>query len=516
MLFRQIYLLPLCVLLFAVILWSCGGNEADSTKQAADNVVSLPIPPLLEYSVNTDGEKVFNLIVQAGEAQLKDGAKTKTISYTGSILGPTIRVRNHDKIRVNIKNTLNKSTTNHWHGLHLPAVQDGGPHQPIMPGETWTSHFTVMQHAATFWYHPHVMEKTGEQVYQGMAGLFIVDTDHSDTLSLPREYGVDDIPLVIQDRRLDNNNQLIYRNDESDKFGVKGDTLLVNGAPQPTFETPAQWVRLRLLNGSNARVYNIGLSDNRIFYQIGVDGSMLEKPVALTRVRLGPAERAEIVVDFSHDSGKSLQLTSFSDEIQSQVQERFCATDCNRDGMDGLDRGVFNLMTFNVNQTRTANAVNEISQDLFTFTPIDPATADQTRQFALKTMEGFFINNKTMDMNRIDNEVRLGDTEIWEITSVSSVAHPFHIHDITFQIIDRQPQFGDAMPPADNEKGWKDTVYIEPKETVRIIAKFEACIDNAPGCNNSDFADPDNAYMYHCHILEHEDEGMMGQFVVID
>lgn len=349
-----------------------------------------------------------------------------------------------------------------------------------------------------------------------MAGLFIVDTDHSDTLSLPREYGVDDIPLIIQDRRLDDNNQLLYKSSDSDKFGVKGETLLVNGAPQPTFETPAQWVRLRLLNGSNARIYNIGFSDNRTFYQIGVDGSMLASPVALTRVRLGSAERAEIVVDFSGDSGKILQLTSFSDEIQKQVQGRFCATDCYRDGMDALDLGVFDLMTFNVNQTRTAKAVDAISQNLFTFETIDPATAVKIRTFELKTMGGFFINNKTMDMTRIDHVVRRGDTEIWEIVSVSSVAHPFHIHDIQFQIIDRQPQFGDAKPPAENEKGWKDTVYIEPQETVRIIAKFEGCIDNAPGCNDSDFSDPNTPYMYHCHILEHEDEGMMGQFVVID
>ena len=478
----------------ALLLSGCGLLDDGNPVSAASNLIrfqSLPIPELLTGTM-IDGQKVYDLTIQKGSSTFVQGQKTATFGYNGNILGPTLLMHKGDDVVINVSNQLGEATTTHWHGIHLPAAMDGGPHQRIENGDTWRAQYTIMNEAATFWYHPHLMGKTGPHVYHGLAGLFIV-ADPKSKLALPEQYGIDDIPLIVQDK--------IFNSDASLNYpvvheGVKGDTILVNGAITPTFNAPAQFVRFRILNGSNARIYNFGFSDNRQFFQIGTDGGLLEEPVALTRLMLSTGERAEILVDFSGQESSQLKLLSYSSEVEN-INPVFLK--------NALDDATFEIMTINVNSA-TANPITSMPATLASISRLQESQVNRTRSFKLE--EGFSlsdfsieftINGQSMDINRIDQSIKLNDIEIWEIINGEDLPHPFHIHDIQFLILTRN-----GAPPAENESGWKDTVLLMPGDTVRIITRF------------ADYADPNLPYMFHCHILEHEDAGMMGQFVVVD
>ncbi len=218
---------------------------------------TLPIPPLDSGVVN-DSDKVreFDLNFQEGQKELIPGKITKTFGVNGDILGPTLRFSSGEKVRIKVNNQLKEDTTAHWHGMRIPAVMDGGVHNIVQPGESWTAEFDVINPASTLWYHPHVMGNTGAQVYKGLAGLIIIDDAQEAALDLPREYGVDDIPVIIQDRKFTKDGQFQYVQSMMDlHMGMMGSRLLINGALEPTASVPAQMVRLRLLNGSNARFY---------------------------------------------------------------------------------------------------------------------------------------------------------------------------------------------------------------------------------------------------------------------
>ena len=433
-----------------------------------------------------DGKRVYDLIMRPGSMAYVSGKQTATFAYNCNILGPTLLMHKGDEVVINVTNQLGEPTTTHWHGIHLPAIMDGGPHQRIDNGNTWQAQYTIMNEEATFWYHPHLMNKTAEHVYHGLAGLFIVKDPQSE-LALPDQYGTDDIPLIIQDKIFDADGSFNYPGTRS---GVKGDQFLVNGAVTPVFDAPAQFVRFRLLNGSNARIYNFGFSDDRQFHQIGTDGGLLERPVPLTRLRLSTGERAEILVDFSGEENSQVRLVSFSSELDN-INPFW--------NSNAMDDSAFDIMTIDV-KAATANPTTALPASLASINCLQEGQAARTRPFELEMgLSGpMTINGQSMDMNRIDQTIKLNDTEIWEITNNSDMPHPFHVHDIQFLILTR-----DGSPPAENEAGWKDTVLVMPHETVRIITHF------------SDFADPDKPYMFHCHILEHEDAGMMGQFVVV-
>jgi len=491
-----------------------GVNVFDSTKWLSplannsfyyiDNDNSLAIPPQITGVMNNQGQKVFDLSLQKGQKSFLPNTQTNTFGINGDYLGPTIRLSKGDKALFKIKNNLSEKTTIHWHGAHIPAKMDGGPHQVIEAGATWQSYFTIKQEAATLWYHPHLEGKTAEHVYKGLAGLFIIDDINSQTLAIPRNYGVDDIPLVIQDRRIAADGSMPYTlTNRLDRMGLRGQYMLVNGVLTPTLDSQAEVIRLRILNGSNARFYNFGFSDNRQFYQIASDGGLLEAPVSINRLRLSPGERAEILVDLRQDSGKFLLLQSYSAEMTPTTLE-----DTNM--RDPLDMQTFDIMSIRVGSA--GNNGLSIPKKLVSIKRLREQDAALTRPFVLNQGMGnnggggmgnggmgmFTINDKVMDMQRIDETVRLGDTEIWEISNKARMAHPFHMHDVQFQILDRNGQ-----APSAGEAGWKDTVLVLPNETVRVISHFK------------DFADANTPYMYHCHILEHEDAGMMGQFVVI-
>lgn len=242
----------------------------------------LPIPPLLENITADSGAASFALRVQQGTHNFFPGLSTATMGYNGDYLGPTIKVRNGQQVNVNVDNMLNERTTLHWHGLHVPAKWECGPRQTINAGSVWHPEFTINQPAATLWYHPHAMELTGEQVYQGLAGLFIIEDEVSDALEIPKTYGVDDFPLVIQDRRFHKDGSFAYTRSMMDIMqGVIGNHLLVNGTLWPNLAVSQGKVRLRILNGSNSSIYHIAFADGRSFSQIATDGGFQEHPVAL-------------------------------------------------------------------------------------------------------------------------------------------------------------------------------------------------------------------------------------------
>jgi bilirubin oxidase len=421
----------------------------------------LLIPPLLEPQAVGE-QKVFVLSAEQGETIFLEGKPTNTTGYNGTYLGPTLRAHKADNVRIILTNNLSQPTTTHWHGMHLPAKMDGGPHQEIAPGKVWEPHWTIENEAATLWYHPHVFEQTGAQVYSGLAGLFIIDDENSDSLSLPKEYGIDDLPLIIQDREVQEDGELVYapqRKDELGHTGMLGDTILVNGTYAPFADVPAKQIRFRILNASNARRYNFGFEDGRTFYQIATDGGLLPSPVPRTRMILAPAERAEVIVDLT---GETEPLTLISDAVHEENEVlRFVKAVLK---MERDENQVFKILE--LRPQPTTEVTEALPQLLNTIEPLASASAVRTRRFILDPRNRS-INGEVMDHHYVNEVIHSGDVEIWEIINLSGTFHPFHIHGVQFQILDRW-----GRPPADYERGWKDTVLVSNAEIVHVIMRF--------------------------------------------
>ncbi|MFK7986064.1 MAG: multicopper oxidase family protein [Sandaracinaceae bacterium] len=477
----------------------------DAGTDGGPPLPTLAFPPLEEGTM-TGGVRRFGLTMAAGTTQFFEGVDTTTAGYNGSFLGPALQMRRGESVEIAVENQLGRVTTTHWHGMHVPAAMDGGPHQPILDGETWTAAFTVDNAASLCWYHPHAMgdpsqpQATSAQVWTGLAGLIWVRDDESDALALPSTYGVDDLPLVLMDREFTDAGQLAPLAVPSDAMGVrKGGVFLVNGVPSPRHETHAQRIRVRVLNGSNARIYNLALIDaageDREFQVIGSDGGLLERPVPLRRLVLSPGERAELVFDFAADERQSLRLVSKNLELSNSLYAgNFIA-----DAYDDLEN---RLVTFEVGAA-TDNPIQTLPSALATLETFEESAAARTRQFDLNVPNGeglHPINGMAMDISRTDFSVPLDDIEIWEIRNLTQMAHPFHIHGEPFRVLSRTGLAMDGVP--EEETGLKDTTLVRSGEVVRVIRPFR------------DFADADGHFMYHCHILEHEDRGMMGQFTV--
>jgi FtsP/CotA-like multicopper oxidase with cupredoxin domain len=473
--------LLLCGAGVALGTWVWTGTVVDTTGKV-DFVHPLAVPPLAESRVDAQGRRVFDLRAQAGERDLGQGGRTRTWGYNGDYLGPTLRAKRGEEVLVNVVNGLDRPTSVHWHGMHLPAAMDGGPHQMVRPGATWSPHWTVNQPAATLWYHPHPHGETEQHVYRGLAGMFILDDEPAAALALPRRYGVDDIPVIVQDRGFDSDGQFDDGRSLLGGVGILGDTLLVNGTVGPYLDVSTERVRLRLLNGSNARSYDFGFADGRGFALIGTDGGLLASPHQTGRIRLSPGERAEIVVTMR--PAERVVLRSYPpDEGVDVLSSRFSGGD------DSLD----------VLELRAAGSLEpapELPDRLVPIDRLDPATAAANRRFELS---GRKINNLSMDPARIDFAVTRDTTEIWEIIKQDGTPHSFHVHDVQFQVLSV-----DGREPPPELRGWKDTVLVTINRPIRIIARF------------ADYADPNIPYMFHCHLLYHEDQGMMGQFVVVN
>ncbi len=472
------------------VLALIGGGLWLYAHAAASNVGELrfanelKIPPLLDARRDDAGRQVFDLTLQAGTSELLPGKTTATWGANGPYLGPTLRASRGAEVVVNVDNRLPEATTLHWHGMHLPAAADGGPHQPIAAGGRWSPTWTIAQPAATLWYHPHVHGDTEGHVYRGIAGLFILDDPTAAALPLPKEYGVDDIPLIVQDKRFEEDGALDFSQSIISPIGFLGPDILINGTYDPHVAIAHRRVRFRLLNASTARVYNFGFSDDRVFDLIATDGGLLEAPHRTARVQLSPGERAEIVVAF--EPGERSILRGFAPELGTNF-------------FDGRFSGGDD--TFDLLQIRAAAdlAPAPATPDrLVTGAPLqlDERDAVQTRRFELQGTNR--INGTSLEMGRIDAVVLLDTTEIWEVRNGAGIPHSFHVHDFQFRIIEYD---GAAAPPG--LAGPKDTVYVPPGATVRLLVRFR------------DYADPATPYMFHCHILEHEDRGMMGQFTVV-
>lgn len=446
---------------------------------------------------------VFQLEIKDTSHVFYPGFTTSTFGINASYLGPTLILHKGDSIQMHVFNQLMDTTTIHWHGMHVSPMNDGGPHVTIPPGITWSPAFVVRDLASTHWYHPHLHMMTNLHASKGAAGLIIVRDNAESLLNLPRTYGTDDFPLVIQSKCFDSNKQILIDN-------AYDSVMVVNGTVNTYLSVPAQVVRLRVLNASSERVYNLGLQNNMSFYQIGSDGGLLNAPVLMTRLPLAPGERAEILVDFTGLNGQSIDLMSFASELPNAIYGAL------QPGMGAgmtlpgysnnlLNGSNFKIMNFQV-AGPTINPVLNIPATLINNTPIPAQTSNVTRNLTFSpanmgptALQGpFLINNQAFDMNVINYNIPLGNTEIWTLTNQSPIAHPFHIHNVQFYILDIN---GVAPPPG--LSGRKDVILVPAgMGTVRFITRFD------------DFCDPMYPYMYHCHMLTHEDDGMMGQFLV--
>jgi blue copper oxidase len=455
----------------------------------------LPIPPLIDAAASRHSVR---LAASPGEHAFVEGKLTRTYGYSAPILGPAIRVRRGDEVEIVVENNLEAATTVHWHGLLVPGENDGGPQQLIQPGARWRPILKINQPAATLWFHPHPHGDTARQIYMGLAGMMIIDDASDAQLALPRTFGVDDLPLILQDRSFDQNGSIEYENKSLGPldiaYGARGDAVIVNGTVAPVARVPAGLVRLRLLNAANAQNFELRFSDGRTFHVIASDGGFLPAPAAVEQLRIAPAERFEVLVDFA--DGKSVTLETGPDE-QMGIFGRL-APDGSADFLA--------MMRFE--PTSTAPAIKELPARLIEPALLSPASAVRRRQFILNSglcasrsdasthtdMPALIgINGNPFDMGRIDIETELGTSEVWEITSIG-MAHPFHVHGALFRVLSIE---GDRPPP--HLAGWKDTLLVEDR--AELLIAF-----NQPATRAHPF-------MYHCHILEHEDAGLMGQYI---
>lgn len=465
------------------------------TRASGDSKPRLRMPPLLEA---TDKGR-FELVAQAGLTNFTGIDPTPTIGYNQPYLGPTLRLANGD-YDVTVENQLNEPITAHWHGLVVPGDLDGGPHQSIASGAKWTPALHLSQPPCTAWYHTHAHQRTAIQVHSGLAGVIQLTDGQDRDRGLPERYGIDDLTLVLQDRRFDRRGRMVYGQSMMDRMhGFVGDSMLINGQYESVAAVPQGIVRLRLLNGSNARIYTLFMHDRREMHLIATDGGFLPESIAMDQVRLAPGERVELLVDFS--SGLPTALMSEPD-INSGPGN-----------MMGVFRGnargrPFTVLPFAIDDTiepTVRRVADKPGGELPKFIESDIVTA---RRLSLDVgmgpgmmgrmmrgrSGGMTINGQPYQMDRVDMRIQRGKIERWLITT-TMLAHPFHIHGLQFQVLSEN---GHA-PRAENT-GWKDTVLIE--RDAEILVRFD---QTAP---------EDSPYMAHCHILEHEDAGMMLQFSV--
>jgi len=435
-------------------------------------------------------------------------------------LGPTIRVRPRQRLRVRFDNRLGESSIVHWHGLDVAPENDGHPMRAIADGASYQYDFRIENRPGLYWFHPHPHQRTGAQVYAGLAGLLLVVDDQDESRGLPS--GAFDLPLVIQDRQLSSSGQLVYS--PNTMTGFLGDRIFVNGRPTPTFDVGPATYRLRLLNGSNSRIYKLAWSDGSPMIAIGSDGGLLARPTTRPYVMLAPAERVEIWADFGRSpKGTDVWLESRTFEASSGGMMGMGGGMMGGGMMGGGMRGggqpsagtlpngaAFRACRFAVKGPGQRRPLPATLAPV-TFRPThEVANLDAPRRFEVSmTMMRWLLNGRTFRMTEVaDNErIRLGVTEDWEFANLGrmmAMPHPIHVHGGQFQVVSRSVAgWGRAAVATVNqgriEDGWKDTFLLMPGETVRVRVRFE----NHKGM-----------FLYHCHNLEHEDMGMMRNFMV--
>ncbi len=441
-------------------------NASDATQYAA--------PPTLRNLSRTPHVVEVSLVAAPARLTLVPGKTTPVFAYNGHVPGPTLEVYEGDSVIVHFINELSEPTTVHWHGLHIPASQDGSPFQPIMPGARHDFTFRIAPGTAgTYWYHPHPDRRAGYQVAMGLYGAIIVRSAHD-----PIPASVHEKLLVLSDNRFDSSGSVAFADSGTPaalvdaENGREGNVLFVNGQVMPTISIRSGEVqRWRIINASAARVYRLSL-DGAALIHVADDGGLFEHPERTREIVLANSDRVELLV--------------------------------RGDGAPGT-RATLKVLPFDRYDPHTRPADWSRELDLLSLrysdsTPVAPASIpttlihvpwlDTTHVAARRTLvltQGM-INGKTMDMNRVDFTGHVGTTEIWEIENIVPMHHPFHLHGFRFQVLDRN-----GVP--ETVPRWEDTIDIPGHESARIVVRF----DDFPG-----------KWMFHCHIMEHEDMGMMG------
>jgi len=513
---------------------------ATAAAAAATRVSAWPLDGLLATGQSADRASFvpdveFEITAAPAEARILPGPRTRVWSFSGrvvkgpstalqtipnSYLGPTLRVRRRQKVRIRFLNRLPDSSIIHWHGLDVPQEADGHPRLAVAGGSEYVYEFDVLNRAGTYWYHPHPHMQTGPQVYSGLAGLFLVSDDEEAALELPS--GAQELPCVLQDRRFDATNQLVYSTAMMDmETGFLGNRVLVNGQTRPDWSLATRAYRVRVLNGSNARIYKLAWSDGTPITVLGGDGGLLERPRVQTFVTIAPAQRVDVWLDLSQRPvGATLELVSRAFDLADvglamggmvMGMGRGRGVAAGRGGVMGGDTGDLPLgapvSLLSITVARKEPSIARLPARLSAFDPSWlPATRLPVRQIPLAfQMMAWQIGGRVFEMAGVaaDEIVAPGSTHLWEFVNAggpmgTQMAHPIHLHGRQFRVVGRT-----GGSPANSvrdgliDDGWTDTVLVLPNETVRIQVRFS----DYPGL-----------YLYHCHILEHEDMGMMRNF----
>jgi len=439
----------------------------------------LPIPPVLSPVRSDATTDYYEITMRKAKVEILPGLTTEIWGYNGITPGPTIKQRNGRQSVVRfINNSVGTPTSVHLHGMASLPEYDGYA-EDLIPVGYYKDYIFPNNRSATLWYHDHAIHETARNVYMGLAGMYLVTGNirSSDNVDLDQllPKGQYDVPLIIQDKIFASNGSLIY--DDQGQKSLFGDVILVNGAPWPKMEVANRKYRFRVLNGSNSRSYKLALSTDDDLIVIGTDASLLATPARVKNMRLGMAERYEIIIDFSkYPIGTKVVLQNLGLP--------------NNDNYDRTNQ----IMRFDV--VRQEPDDSTIPSTMMPAPFIAESSAVRTRQFTYERTNGLWvINGKTWNKNRVDANPQLGDVEIWTLQNKSGGwFHPIHVHLIDQLLLDRN-----GKAPFAYEKGWKDVFYVGENETVRVIGKY--------GPNTG-------KYMSHCHNTVHEDHDMMNQFQV--
>jgi len=471
--------------------------------------------PDIEIALNANQVEIPILVgnptrVWKYEGEFISGDPSCLQNLEGSYLGPTIRARKGQKVRIHFNNNIQEESIIHWHGLHVPSRMDGHPCDVIKQGDTYTYEFEVKNRASTYWYHPHPHGRTGPQVNKGLAGLFLVSDDDEDNIGLPQ--GKFDVPIVIQDRTFDRNNQFEYLQRSmmgrmNEMEGFLGNRILVNGRPDFELPVSTRVYRLRILNGSNSRIYKLAWENGEPLIVIGTDGGLLERPVNCQYVMLGPGERIELWADFSaHSVGSEINLVSLP--FDEGMMGRGMMGSQPMVGESLPNGAKFTILRIKVEHSEVENLI--LPESLIKherYLQEDAVNYGNPKNFRLAMQRmNWTINGRTFQMEKVakDEIVQLNTLEVWEFINdgdsrgmmgMMRMPHPMHLHGPQFQVIERQGVLHNGYV----DVGWKDTVLVMPGERVKLLIKF---------------SDYKGLFLYHCHNLEHEDMGMMRNYQV--
>jgi len=518
------------------------------------NSVPSSALPKVETTVNSDFNADVDIQLKAVQSSTKIlyTKNTYTYSYKGSLikgnkqtlqqlegsaLDPIIRVKKGDRVRIRFENEIAEKSIIHWHGLHVSHKNDGHPEHVIDKGETYIYEFEVMNRAGTYWFHPHPHGRTGEQVYKGLAGLFIVTDEEEKALNLPT--GDYDIPVVIQDKTFDESNQLVYlSNGRMDQMrGFLGNQILINGKMDNTLSLNKDGkYQLRLLNGSNSRAYKLAWNTKEPMTVFGVDGGLLEGPKTLPYLILAPAQRVDVWLDLSKKSeSEELKLIHLPIPLDNMMGGGMMGGGMMRNNSDHSlpYNSQFDILNIHVGVSRKNDA--QLPDRLSVSQALDAAnavnrTSPKTFNFGMEGMMQWTINGRTYKGNEVvdDEIVKLNTTEVWRINNGGKIStanqnngsgmmgnnrgmgnmmqmpHPVHIHQLQFNVVNRNSENVDrnlwnAVKDGFINEGWQDSVYLLSGMYMDLVMRFE------------DFK---GLFLYHCHNLEHEDMGMMRNFKI--